>query len=167
MGPGPGELALFDLNDSIEIVDDVNFRPLRNMAEQSLPTDFALSHDGHFAAWHAGRSHVYVVQEIANGKTVKSTLENTRASPRLVATASCWLSGKPSGRQTPKGEGKSEMKLFDLSGKLVRTLRSRAGSDDSCVQVPTARRSPLATAITKRVCSKSRPASCYTHCHGA
>lgn len=125
LGPGPGELALFGLNSSVEIVDDVTFRPLRVLAEKSAPGDFAASRDGRYVTWQAGGGPVYVVQSLADSKTTEINLGKRMAgfasfSPdnKLVAIGETFWS------PDAEGEGHSEMKLFDLSGKLVRTLES-------------------------------------------
>jgi WD40 repeat protein len=131
-GPKPGELAFFELFNLVEIVDEVDYRPLRQLAEQSSPADFALSRDGRFAAWHVRRTKTYVVQELCSGKTVEVDLEKT---PGLAGSRTPGLAGF-SGDATllavgetfwsldAEGEGTSVMRLFDLSGKLLRTLES-------------------------------------------
>jgi len=123
-GPKPDELAFFELFKLVEIVDDVNFRPLRKLADQSEPDDFALSRDGRFAAWHAGRSKVYVVQDLEDGKTVEVSLENTPGFARFSGDRKLLAVGDTFWSPNAEGEGTSVMKLFDLSGKLVRTLES-------------------------------------------
>lgn len=124
-GPGPGQLTFFDLNHSVEIVDDVTFRPLRVLAEQSAPGDFAASNDGRYATWQAGGGPVYVIQSLADSKAIEINLGKKMAgfasfSPdsKLVAIGDTFW------EPNAEGEGHSEMKLFDLSGKLIRTLES-------------------------------------------
>ena len=123
LGPGPGELTFYDFGN-LEIVDDVNFRPLRKLAEQSKPNDFALSHDGRFAAWQAGASQTYVLQELANGKTVEIKFEKSPGFAAFSRDSKVLAIGETTWSANAEGEGHSEMKLFDLSGKLVRTLES-------------------------------------------
>ena len=71
LGPAPDELTFVARGDSVEVVDQVNFQPLRKIADGHRPIDFAASRDGRFVTWNEDGSPTYVVQELASDKTVE------------------------------------------------------------------------------------------------
>jgi WD40 repeat protein len=119
-GPKPGELIVLDWNNSAEVVDDANFRTIRTLAEGRKPTDIAVSPDGKFVAWTERDSANYTVHDgdKAFGIPIGVTPCDAAFSPDGKLLAVGYLFSKPGG----EGEGHSEVRLFDLKGKLVRTL---------------------------------------------
>jgi dipeptidyl aminopeptidase/acylaminoacyl peptidase len=123
LGPAKGEVLLFDYGAPAEVVDDVNLRPLRTLGEKPIAYDFALSHDGRFATWQStGRS--YVVQEFASGKSVEIKLENSPGFAGFSPDGKLLAIGDTFWEPKLEGEGVSKVKLFDVTGKLVRTFDS-------------------------------------------
>jgi hypothetical protein len=125
LGPETGELAFVDFGSPVEIVDDATGRTLRQLADVDATTDLAFSPDRRWTAWQSRNSPVYIVRDIANAKNVEINLGKNMAGfaafsrdSKLVAIGDTFWS------PNAEGEGTSEMKLFDLTGKLVRTLAS-------------------------------------------
>lgn len=121
-GPKPGELILLDWDNSVEVVDDVTFRPVRTHLKDRKPTDFAVSRDGKLMAWTGRDRKSYTIQETAGEKSFKiepghdAGYASFSPDGKLVALGSTFWDPKA------EGAGYSEVKLYDLSGKLVRTL---------------------------------------------
>lgn len=124
-GPGRGEVSLFDNGLPAEVVDDTSLRPLRSLGEMPVAYDFALSHDGRYAAWQSGRKgEGYVVQELLSGETVKIKLENSPGFAGFSPDGQWLAIGDTFWEPKEEGVGVAKVKLFDRSGQLVRTLDS-------------------------------------------
>src|SRR5262249_45081597 len=67
-GPGRGELAFVTWKKSVEVVDDVKFRPIRKIADGRRPIHFPASKDGRLVAWSENDTRV-AVQQAAESKT--------------------------------------------------------------------------------------------------
>lgn len=125
LGPKRGEVTFLDFGESIEIVDDVNFQPLRKVAERSRPLSFAASKDGRLHAWTERNSQNLYVHDVANGKTIDFVAGVSIHRPqfsldgKLIAIGHTVVTAADG-----HGGGYSEMKLFDVTGKHLRTLES-------------------------------------------
>jgi WD40 repeat protein len=121
-------MTLMDLYNSIKIVGDENLRALRTIAKNHRPLDVMVSPDGKLLTWTEGSGAAYTVQETDGDKTfaievgahdggTAFSLDN-----KLLGVAhTVWF-------PNAEGAGESQVKLFDLSGKLVRSLeKSGAG----------------------------------------
>ncbi|HVC94366.1 MAG TPA: hypothetical protein VND64_11785 [Pirellulales bacterium] len=122
-GPGPGEMVFVDWKRCmVEVVDEADFRPLRKIADGRRPGDFAVSKDGRFVTWRESEPRLYVVQEIASGKTVEIDVGEHAGGPAFSPDGKLLAIGFTYWEPNVEGAGESETKLFDFSGKLVRTL---------------------------------------------
>jgi len=122
-GAGRGELTLLDLCNTVEVVDDVNLRPLRTITAQK-PLHFAHSSDGKYLAWCPGGTTAYTVTDTTSDKTIEIGI-GADADP-------CNAAFSPDGKLLAIGrivwdpnavdDGYSEVRLYDITGKHVRTL---------------------------------------------
>ena len=124
LGPGRGEVSLFDYGQPVEVVEDVNLRPLRTLVEKPVAYDFALSRDGRYATWQSGREGGYVVQALPSGEKVEIKLENSPGFAGFSPDGQWLAIGETFWEPKAEGEGNSKVKLFDRSGKHVRTIVS-------------------------------------------
>ncbi|HZN34569.1 MAG TPA: WD40 repeat domain-containing protein [Pirellulaceae bacterium] len=128
-GPGRGELTFLDWNDSVQVVDDVHFRPLRKLAEGRKPIDFTISRDGQHFLWNERGKTAYIVEEAATGTTLEIEIGKTPGFAAFSPDGKLLAIGSSFWDPLIEGAGFSEMQLFDRSGKLVRKLeKSGAGA---------------------------------------
>lgn len=122
IGPARGELAFLDWRGELTIVDDAAFRPLRKIAEGKAPNDFAASRDGRFIAWHERDSKTYIVQATDSGKTVEFEAGKRPGYAKFSPDGKYLAIGDAVEVCTDIDEGFCEMKIWDTTGKLLRTL---------------------------------------------
>lgn len=125
-GPRSGEMTLLHLYDPIEVVDAVNLRTLRTIAANSHPNDVAVSSDGRYLMWTEGGGS-YTLHE-TDGKSLQLALGANECRAAFSPDNTLMAVGQVVWFPGQEGVGESQVKLFDLSGKLVRTLeKSGAG----------------------------------------
>jgi WD40 repeat protein len=121
-GPQRGELTLLDWPSAIEVVDDVNLGTLRTIVKDHHPVDFAMSPDGKLVAWSEGEGGVYTVQETAGGKTFEIKVGARGGYAAFSPDGSLLAIGHNLATASDLDEGYCEMKIWDTTGRLVRTL---------------------------------------------
>jgi WD40 repeat protein len=127
--PKPGELVLLDWNDAAEVVDDAKLGKLRPLARDSRPIDIAVSPDGKLLAWTERGKKTYTVEDTDAGKTFDIALGDYPGFAAFSPDGKLLAIGDTFWDPNVRGAGHSEMKLFDVKGKLVRTLeRSGPGA---------------------------------------
>ncbi len=129
-GPKTGQLVFFDWYDSVVVVDDKSFRPLRTIADKDRPVHFAISNDGRYVAWHERDSRVVAVQELDSGEAFEIEVGKSPGSAafspnnKLLAIGNTVVTA-----QDPEGGGYSELKIYDIRGRVLRTLpKSKQGA---------------------------------------
>lgn len=120
-GPGRGELTFLHWNQSVEVVDDVAFRGLRKYAAGHKPTDFAASPDGKLLAWTERDQKSYTVQDAA-GKAIAIEPGNDPGHAAFSPDGTLLAVGSTFWEPKAEGVGHSEMKVYGVTGELVRTL---------------------------------------------
>jgi WD40 repeat protein len=127
-GPGPGELTIFDFNGPVEVVDDQRFASLRKLAEGAKGVDFAATGDGRYSAWQERGKTAYKLQDASSGKVIEIEVGASAGNAAFSPDGKLLAIGNTAWDPMVEGAGFSEMRLYDLSGKLVRTLeKSGAG----------------------------------------
>ncbi len=121
-GPGENELTFLEFLDSLEVVDDGRFLPIRTI-EVDQPTDVAVSADGRYMAWSQRGSAVVVIHDVENDETIEIEAEEGDAqlafSPRgdLLAVGET-VTLDP----MVEGSGYSFVTLFDATGMEVQRI---------------------------------------------
>lgn len=121
-GPQRGELILLDWNAAAEVVHDTDLRSLRPLAKGYKPTDVAVSPGGKHVAWTERNRKSYTLQETATGKTLDVEVGDTPGYASFSPDGTILAIGKTFWDPNAHGVGHSELNLYDLSGKLLRTL---------------------------------------------
>jgi WD40 repeat protein len=121
-----GELTFLDISGNpIEVVDEAKSRPLRKIADGQRPGDHsyrAVSKDGRFVTWIQPDPTVFVVQEVASGKTFEIDAGEYPGGAMFSPDGKLLAIGFTYWDPNAEGVGYSEMRLFDVKGKLLRTL---------------------------------------------
>jgi WD40 repeat protein len=120
-GPNRGALILFDRSSAVEFVDDINLRPIRTLLKDRAPTDLAVSADGKFIAFTERGSANYTVRETDGDKSFEIEIGGHPGYAAFSPDGKLLAIGFTHWAQNA-GEGYSEVRLFDLKGKLVKTL---------------------------------------------
>jgi WD40 repeat protein len=130
LGPGERELTLLDWDKSVEVVDDANLNTKRMLLDGFKPVYFATSHDGNLLAWTERNSSLYSVHNLAEMSTIKFTAGDSVGGATFSPDGKFVLIGDTVvTAEDGHGGGYSELKLWDTSGKLVRTFdRCRQGA---------------------------------------
>ncbi len=128
-GPGKGELTVLDRTAGVEVLDENTLRPLRKPVKDAHPITLATSPDGKLVAWTERNKTTYTVLRTDTDKSfdieLKDDPDHAAFSPdsKLLAIGSTFWDPRA------EGAGHTEVRLFDATGKLLRTLaRSGAGS---------------------------------------
>lgn len=121
-GPQRGELTLLDGTSAVEVVDDVNLRTLRTIVKDHRPADFAASPDGKRVIWTEGDRKSYTVQETDDGAAFDIEIGKHPGRAAFSPDGKLLAIGFTYWDPNAEGVGYSEMRLFDLKGKLLRTL---------------------------------------------
>ena len=120
-GPNRGALILFDRSSAAEVVDDITLRPIRTLLKDRRPTDLAVSADGKFIAFTERGSTSYTVRETDGDKSFEIEIGGNPGHAAFSPDGKLLAIGFTHWAQNA-GEGYSETRLYDLKGKLVRTL---------------------------------------------
>lgn len=112
-GPGRQELSLLTWEQPVEVVSEVDFRPLRTIADGYSPVTFAISPDGESIAWAENNSTVIVWNV---HKDEKSLIEAENAQPSVAFS--------PDGQWIVTGGYGTQAKVFNRQGLLVYLLES-------------------------------------------
>jgi RNA polymerase sigma factor (sigma-70 family) len=122
-GPGKNELTILDWDNGVEVVDDVTFRAIRTYAKDKKPIDFAMSPGGKFQTWTERGKKTYTVFEAATGKSFDIEIGDFPGSAVFSPDGKFVAIGNTVWDLTvPRGAGSSEMRLYDVTGKLIRTF---------------------------------------------
>ena len=121
-GPKRGEITIFDHLNNVEIADDVNVRTSVTLAKDQRPTDFAASPDGKFRAWLPQGKTGYALENTATGKTVEIEIGDSPGNAAFSPDSKLIAIGHTVWDPNVRQRSASEMRLYDVSGKLVRTL---------------------------------------------
>lgn len=128
LGPQRGELTIYGWTKSLEIVDDTHFRMLRNINDDFMPVDLAWSQDGKFLTWNERNSKSYFVLDVQSGKTIDIDMGDHPGNAAFSPDGKLLAIGKTFWDPNAEGVGLSAVVLFDVSGKLIKTLEgSRPG----------------------------------------
>ncbi|MSR59530.1 MAG: WD40 repeat domain-containing protein [Planctomycetaceae bacterium] len=128
-GPNHGELIIFDWNNAAEVVDDMNLHTMRTLPTEKPPTDIAVSPDGKLVAWNGGGRKSYTVQETDGGKTVDIEIGEHPGRAAFSPDGKLLAIGFTYWDPNAEGAGYSEMRVFDVKGKLLRSLeKNRPGA---------------------------------------
>ena len=128
-GPRHGELVLMDCNDAAEVVDETGLRTVRALAEGHRPIDIAVSPDGKLVAWTERHQTTWTVRETAGGETLDIEIGGRPGRAAFSPDGKILAIGYTYWEPDVEGKGYSEMRLFDVTGQLIRTLeRSGPGS---------------------------------------
>jgi WD40 repeat protein len=120
-GPNRGALILFDRSSTAEVVDDITLRPIRTLLKDRRPTDLAVSADGKLVAFMERNSSGYTVRETDGDKSFEIEIGGNPGYAAFSPDGKLLAIGFTHWAQNA-GEGYSETRLYDLKGKLVRTL---------------------------------------------
>jgi WD40 repeat protein len=118
-GPGRGELTVYDLKGEADVVTDTGLDRIREEADGLKPQDLAFGRGGKLTAWIEHGKTAYTVLD---GKGNRIAIEIGEHAGRAAFS--------PDGTQIAigytdwraAGGGHSEVRVFDLTGKLLRTL---------------------------------------------
>jgi RNA polymerase sigma factor (sigma-70 family) len=121
-GPGKNELTFLDWENSVEVVDDANFRAVRTLTTSKTPVDFAMSPGGKFQTWTERNKKNYTVFETATNKSFDIEIGDFPGSAAFSPDGKLIAIGNTVWDRNARGSGSSEMQLFDVTGKLIRTL---------------------------------------------
>lgn len=128
-GPHPGELTLLDWNNSAEVVDDETIKTRRVITRKQRPVDLAVSPDGKHIAWTERDQGTYTIEDLASGNTVVIDGGEIPGSAAFSPDNKWIAIGRTVKDPIVDDEGYSEVRIHDLSGKLVRVLdKSAIGS---------------------------------------
>jgi WD40 repeat protein len=120
-GPGKNELTFLDWGNGVEVVDN-NFRTVRTLTKDKLPIDFATTPEGKFQAWTERGTKTYTVLETATSKSFDIEFNGDPGAAAFSPDGKLIAIGDTLWDRRVPGASYSEMKLFDIAGKLVRTL---------------------------------------------
>jgi len=123
-GPNRGALILYDRSAAAEVVDDITLRPIRKLLKDHRPTDLAISLDGKLVAFMERNSSGYTVRETDGDKSFEIEIGGNPGYAAFSPDGKLLAIGFTHWAQNAgnAGEGYSDTRLYDLKGKLVRTL---------------------------------------------
>jgi len=120
-GPNRGALILLDRSSAAEVVDDITLKPIRTLLKDRRPTDLAVSADGKLVAFLERNSSGYAVRETEGDKSYEIEMGGNPGYAAFSPDSKLLAIGFTHWAQNA-GDGYSETRLYDLKGKLVRTL---------------------------------------------
>lgn len=121
-GPRPGELTLLDLYNSIKVVDGLELRTVRDFAVNHHPNDLAVSRDGKLLMWSEGGGGEYTIHKTDGETSFKLSLGAKECRAAISPDNKLLAVGHTVWFPNEEGAGESWIKLFDVSGNLVRSL---------------------------------------------
>lgn len=121
-GHKPGALILFDGKGPAEVVDDATLKPVRTLNKDRSPTDLAVSRDGKLIAWTERNATSYTVQDTETGKTFAIEIGDHPGRAKFSPDNQLLAIGYTFWDPTAEGVGHSEVRLFDVTGKHLRTF---------------------------------------------
>ena len=121
-GPKEGELTFFEWSKGVEVVDGVTLNTLRQVETLQSPTDFAISPDGQYMTWREQNKPGYTLKRIVDDHLVEIELGKLPGFARFNQDSNYLAIGDTFSSGIAEGHGHTEMKLYDLSGKLIRTF---------------------------------------------
>jgi WD40 repeat protein len=121
-GPDRGALILFDRKDAAEVVDDRTLKPLRPLLKDRVPTDVAVTRDGKLLAWTERNRKSYTVQPVDGGKAVEIDIGDHAGDAAFSPDGKVLAIGYTFWDLANAGNGHSEVRLYDPTGKLLKTL---------------------------------------------
>ena len=119
-GPARGEWIAFENSGLAEVLDEATLKPLRTLAGKKNVADFAVSQDGKHTAWLERGSKSYTLA--IGGKTIQLEIGQYAGNAALSQDGKTLAVGHTVWVQNGPGQSFSEVRLYDLAGKLVRTL---------------------------------------------
>ena len=120
IGPKKGELTLLDRGRQVEVVDDVTLSTLRQFGPIQWPQDFEISSNGQYMAWNEIHKPGYTLTRVVDDHSVFIPLGKTPGYARFSPDSKYLAIGDTIWSEVAEGRGYNEMKLFDLTGKLIR-----------------------------------------------
>ncbi len=124
LGPAKGELTLVDHLRSAEIVDDVEFKPVKGGPTGLKPTHFTASADGKYRAWVERGTTKYVLEDVGGKRKTEIEVGDAGSGCAFSPDGKTLAVGyNVVGPNAPKGGEFSESRLYDTAtGKLLHTL---------------------------------------------
>lgn len=122
LGPAIGQLTLVDYARSVEVVDDVEFKPVKDSPTGLKPMYLAASADGKYRAWVEQKASKYLLEDVASKKTTEIEFVGSGSSCAFSPDGQTLAIGY---NVFPPGmpNGFSESRLYDAdTGKLLHTL---------------------------------------------
>lgn len=122
LGPASGQLTLVDYARSMEVVDDVEFKPVKDSPTGLKPMYLATSADGKYRAWVEQKAPKYLLEDVAGKKTTEIEFGGSGSSCAFSPDGKTLAIGY---NVFPPGmpNGFSESRLYDTAtGKLLHTL---------------------------------------------
>ncbi len=121
-GPKNGQMAWLNGDYRAELVDDSTFGTIGELAQGNAPTDFALSRDGKKIAWTERDESTYHIDNVGGGAGVEIDVGDQPGDAAFSPDGKLIAIGKTYWDPKVEGAGSSEMRLYDLVGKLVRVF---------------------------------------------
>jgi WD40 repeat protein len=121
-GPRRGEIYILDHLNNVELADDVTVRTKETFAAADKPSDFAASPDGKLRAWLPQGSAAYTVENTTTGKTFQIEIGDHPGFASFSPDSKLIAIGHTVWNPNAPGASYSEMRVYDVSGKLIRSL---------------------------------------------
>jgi WD40 repeat protein len=121
-GPNRGALIVHDWKAAAEVLDDRTLKPVGPFLKDRALTDLAVRRDGKLVAFTEQTRKSYTLQPADGGKAVEIEVGDHAGYAAFSPTDDLVAIGYTYWDPKAEGVGHSEMRLYDLKGKLVRTL---------------------------------------------
>lgn len=123
-GPGNGQLTFLDWNRKVEVVDELSLTPVPVFAAERRPIDIALCGAGDFVVWTERDQTSYTLESFSDRNSIQIEIGDDPGHAAVSPDGKLIAIGQTLWDPKTEGAGRSLMRLYDRSGRVVRELEA-------------------------------------------